>query len=120
MAKKRGHNIPAIAFVMSQLAYWSKPKDGTGEPRARRSKQIAGQWWILLGYGEIEKQTPVSKGQAREAMKHLKALKLVKTITPKKAGVASTAGGVNYGPNTTFLRLNAEVLEPLIREVMSG
>jgi len=119
VAKKRGHNIPAMAFVISQLAYWSKPKDDTGEPRARRSRKIAGKWWIVLGYGEIEKQTPVSKGQAREAMKHLKALNLVETVTPGKAGVGTTAGGVNYGPNTVFLRLNAAVLEPLIKEVMS-
>lgn len=74
----------------------------------------------VVDYGEIEKQTPVSKGQARQVVKHLKALSLVETITPEEAGVGTTAGGVNYGPNTVFLRLDAEVLEPLITEVMSG
>ena len=120
VAKKRGHNIPAMAFVISQMVYWLKPKDGTGEPRARRSIWIAGKWWIVLGYGEIEKQTPVSRGQAREAMKRLKALNLVESITPAEAGVTSVAGNVNYGPNTVFLRLNTKVLEPLILAVSSG
>ena len=120
VAKKGSRNIPAMAFVISQMVYWLEPKNGTGEPRARRSIWIAGKWWIVLGYGEIEKQTPVSRGQARMAMKRLKALNLVEAIKPAEAGVTSIAGNVNYGPNTVFLRLKTKVLEPLILAVSSG
>ena len=74
----------------------------------------------MLGYGEIEKQTPVSRGQAREAMKRLKALDLVESIMSAEAGVTSVAENVNYGPNTVFLRLKTKVLEPLILAVNAG
>jgi hypothetical protein len=120
VAEKRNHSIPAMALVLAQLAYWAQPADGTGRPRAKRARVIAGRWWVVLGYGQIEKQTPVSKGQARRAVEHLKALKLVETLTPEDAGVGSEAGGVDYGPNTVFLRINTAVLDPLVREVMSG
>ena len=109
-----------MAFVISQMVYQLEPKNGTGEPRARRSKWIAGKWWIVLGYGEIEKQTPVSRGQAREEMKRLKALNLVESIMPAEASVTSVAGNANYGPNTVFLRLKTKVLEPLNMVVNSG
>ncbi|MDB5310853.1 MAG: hypothetical protein JWO38_5055 [Gemmataceae bacterium] len=120
VAGKRGHNIPAMALVLAQLVYWMRPKDATGRPRARRAKLINEKWWVVLGYGAIEKQTPVSKGQARQAVRHLKELNLVETLTSKKAKVGSEAGGVDFGPNTVFLRVNTEVLDPLVKAVMSG
>lgn len=75
---------------------------------------------MVLGYGQMEKQTPVSRSQARTAVRHLRELGLIETLAAKDAGVGSEAGGVNYGPNTVFLRVNTGVLDPLVKEVMSG
>jgi hypothetical protein len=119
VARKHAHQIPAMAFVLAQLAYWTEPKDGTGRPRAKRAKVIDGRWWVVLGYGQIEKQTPVSKGQAKRAIRVLGKLKLVETLAAKGANVGTEAGGVDFGPNTVFLRVNSGVLDPLVQKVMS-
>ena len=118
-AGNRSRAVPVMAFVLAQLAYWLRPADDTGRPRAKRAKVIAGKWWVVLGYGAIEKQTPVSRGQARQAVKLLKEFNLVETMAAKDAGVGSEAGGVNFGPNTVFLRVKTEVLDPLVSESMS-
>ncbi len=120
VARKQARYIPAMAFVLAQLAYWAEPTDGTGRPRARRAKVINGKWWVVLGYGQMEKQTPVSKSQARQAVKVLKEHRLVETLAAKDANVGTEAGGVDFGPNTVFLRVNTGVLDPLVREAMSG
>jgi hypothetical protein len=119
-AGNRSHAIPAMAFVLAQLAYWLRPADETGRPRAKRARYINDKWWVVLGYGAIEKQTPVSLGQARQAVKLLKELNLVETLAAKDAGVGSEAGGVDFGPNTVFLRVKTEVLDPLVMELMAG
>ncbi|QDU21711.1 hypothetical protein [Urbifossiella limnaea] len=120
VARKQARYIPAMAFVLAQLAYWTEPTDGTGRPRARRARVINGKWWVVLGYGQMEKQTPVSRSQARQAVKVLKEHRLVETLAAKGANVGTEAGGVNYGPNTVFLRVNTGALDPLVKEVMSG
>lgn len=116
---KRSHGVPTMALVLAQLVYWTEPADDTGRPRAKRAKFITGRWWVVLGYGQIEKQTPVSRGQARTAVRYLRELGLIETLAAKDAGVGSEAGGVNFGPNTVFLRVKTEVLDPLVEEAMA-
>ena len=112
------HTIPAAAFVLAQLAYWLKPND-TGRPRAKRAREIHGKWWVVVGYGNFEKQTPVSKTQARNAIKQLLASNIIERLSAKDAGGKSIVGGVDYGPNTVYLRLNHELLNTLVGKVMS-
>ena len=112
------HTIPAAAFVLSQLAYWVQPSD-SGRPRAKLAREIHGKWWVVVGYGNFEKQTPVSIAQARNAIIQLVASNIIERLSAKEAGGKSIVGGVDYGPNTVYLRLNHELLNTLVGRVMS-
>jgi len=109
-----------LIMLLARLVYWSEQSEGK-PPRAQQRFRVEdkhGIWWLVFNAATLGKYLVLSKKAVVVAAERLADLEIVELVESEDVALAKDAE-VRYGPNTRFVRVRWEQVEPVLQG-MSG
>jgi len=105
-----------LIVLLARLVYWSEQAEGK-PPRADKRFRVEdkqGIWWLVFNAATLGKYLVLSKKAVVVAAERLADLEIVELVESENVALADGAE-VRYGPNTRFVRIRWEQVEPVLQ-----